>query len=251
MKNLVLLVIISLLVSCSSKPKFTKNPVDTKITKLRADKNIKTFTILLEDMEMESNTFSADVFKHKYTTLIEYKDDTVLQTKVGTWERVTKTYFWKRENDLGMEVASMDSSGVLSKVATPAGYTNYVGNSRYGSWSGGYWSWYGRYAMYSTMFHMMSPTPYGYYGSYYNSYRGSRSYYGPSSSNSTGGKSTAYGTTSSTMKSSKPNFFSRRANNSSWSKSSSSPYNRKSGVGSSRYGSGRSRSRSGGGGFGK
>lgn len=248
MKKLLLLVIVAVLSACSSEPKFTKNPVDVKITKLRADKNVKTFTIILEDMEMESNTFSADVFKHKYTTLIEYKDDTIVDTKIGDWERVPKTYFWKRENDLGMEVASMDSTGTLSKVAAPAGYSNYVGNSRYGYWNGGFWSWYGRYAMFSTMFHMMSPTPYGYYGSYRSSYRGSRPYYGPSTTNSSGGKSTAYGTTSKSMRSQKPGFFSRRASNSSWSKSSSSPYNRKSGVGSSRYGG---RSRSGGGGFGK
>ena len=35
-----------------------------------------------------------------------------------------------------MQIVTKDSTGKVAKVVAPAGYVNYVGNSRYGHWQG-------------------------------------------------------------------------------------------------------------------
>lgn len=66
-----------------------------------------------------------DIFKHCYNVLIE-NPDTILSKKTD-WVAVSQSFFDANKDNMGMEIASK-KDGKVSKVAAPAGYSNYVGN---------------------------------------------------------------------------------------------------------------------------
>jgi hypothetical protein len=165
---------------------WTKSPVDELIKEMSNEKN---FSIILHDMDAnESN----NTYRHQYQILIE-RPDTILEKKTS-WKNVSENFFAQHINDMGMEIASK-KDGKVTKQAVPAGYNHYVGNEKYGHWvdRGGssFWEFYGKYALISSVFNMMTyPRTYWndyHYGGYYG---GSRGYYGPR------GSSPVYGTTS-------------------------------------------------------
>ena len=242
MRKILLLIIgFATLQACSSSD-YKKNPVDELVSKMHDQ---KPYTIVLQDMDVEGS-FS-HTYKHMYQVITE-DADSVPSSKIVGWYEVSEQFFKQNENNLGMEIVSMTREGKLSKSAAPAGYGNYVGNSRYGQWQTGsngnsFWSFYGKYMMMSTMFDLMRRPYYRNDYSHYRSggYRGSnRSYYGQKSS--TG--SYRYGTNSSYNKKTRPDFFQRKASKRGWSSSS-----RRSNNSSTRSRTSSSRSRSGG--FGK
>jgi hypothetical protein len=146
-------------------------------------------------------------------------------SKKTGWEQVSKSYFNSQVNNMGMTIVSKDSTGNISKVASPMGYSRYVGNSGYGYWGGGSWHFFTQYMFMRAMFGGGSFYRSN-YTNYNRNYRGKSSYYGKTSTGTP-----KYGTKSSAMQ--------KRMT------SGSSKYRR-----GSRYGgSGSSRSR--GGGFGK
>lgn len=222
-----------------SSSKFEKNPVDVLISQ---NMTAKTFTIILEDMDMNSSGWT-NTYTHKYM-VVKTGIDSLPTTTHTNWVEVDKSFFKLHENDLGMELASKDSTGKVSKNVAPAGYSNYVGNPRYGHWTTNsrgesFWSFYGRYMFMSSMFNMaFHPASRGYYNDYRSNYYGRSSYYGPNN---------YYGTRSRGMQQSKPDFFERkrRKNNFSSSRSNRSRTSRS----SSRRSGSSYRSRSGG--FGK
>ncbi|MBT3208748.1 MAG: hypothetical protein HN704_00320 [Bacteroidetes bacterium] len=244
MKNIHLsfsLLLIIILMSCSSK-EFVKNPVDVLVRDLPSD---AVFSIVLYDMGVEG-TF-AKTYKHQYQIVTE-KNENISDTKTD-WIEVGKDFFYLHENNMGMEIISRNADGKLNKTASPAGYSNYVGNEKYGKWSdrGGssFWEFYGKYAMLSSMFHMISyPANRTHWNDYHSNYYGRKSYYGPSSN----GKS-YYGTYSDNNTKSRSN--SKYTNSSNFrnkvqSKVSRSSSTSKTSRSSSRYSSSRSRSRGGG-----
>jgi hypothetical protein len=88
------------------------------------------FTLLLFDMK-EEGVFSK-TYKHRYRVLKEKEGKVVgLDSK---WYNVSSSYFQQNQNNLGMEMAAKDSTGTLARTIGPPGYTNYIGNSRYGAW---------------------------------------------------------------------------------------------------------------------
>jgi hypothetical protein len=196
----------------------------------------KSFSIILEDMDVQE-----DRYVHRYSVLRESQSNEITNSS-SPWQEVSQNYFRANEANLGMELASKDSTGKVMKVAAPPGYSNYVGNNRYGQWqnssSGNFWVFYGQYAMMRSIFGMgHRPVYYGGYHDYRSSYYGSRPYYG---SSNYGGKNT-YGTNSPVTKKNKRFFYERKARNTSWNKNRSS-----------RFGSnGRTSGRSSGFGFGK
>ena len=237
MKKLLYFVLLMLIAACGGR-EYKKNPVDDFIRDM-ADE--PTFSIILHDMDVEGTFMKS--YRHKYQIITE--KDSVPNERYTDWMEVPKAFFWKNEDNMGMEIASKNSEGKVSKMAAPPGYSNYVGNKRYGSWnnSGGnsFWVWYGQYAFMSNMFHMATRPVYrneysGYYGG---GYYGNRPYYGPKTSSGT-----KYGTNSKYNRTKNPNFFERRANKSGWKGSKT-----RTGRSGSRYSGGSSRSR--GGGFGK
>ena len=232
MKYLTLLFLPLLFMACNSEDHYIPNPVDVMIKSMKQE---KTYSIILDDMDVRD-----DGYFHKYGVIKESQMGE-LKSAETDWEKVDEQFFRENERNLGMEIASKDSLGVVSKAIAPAGYSNYIGNDRYGQWQGSennsFWVFYGQYAFMRSMFGLgYHPAYYHMHTSYYTGYRGTgRAYYG-----SGAGGANYYGTNSVGTKQGKPNFFSRKARNTNWNKSTSS-----------RYGSSRRSGRGGGFGFGK
>ena len=249
MKNITRLfvVVISIfLFSCggSNSNKNIKNPLDGIIKSL--DKK-DSYVVILEDMDYDE---VKDSHVHKYKILETRKveqradnDSSIIDTIFSSrtdWLPVSDKLFKEHEKNMGMEVLSKQN-GKLSKIASPPGYSQYVGNEKYGNWqqnNQGHstWHFFGQYMFMSTMFHMaMFPVRRSLYRNY-GSYRSNgRSYYG---NNGT------YG--------SKGRYNKNAGATSSWSKRSSSFRNNtkmKTSRRSSRFSKTSSKSRSGG--FGK
>lgn len=215
---------------CGGK-RMIKSPVDELIKQYY---DYDAFSIILYDMEVEGS-FVKD-YKQQYHVIYTKGEETE-ETKTG-WYEVSEAFFQKHSNNMGMELAAK-ANGKISKVPSPPGYYNYVGNTRYGGWhnhnGSDFWSFYGRYAFMNSMFNTMTtPIPRTYYRDYHDNYRGRNSYYGPT----TGGKK-YYGTGSSYTSTSRKDSKWRRSgsammyrNTSRYSgSSSSSGYARKSGGG--------------------
>ena len=213
---------------------FYKTPLDKLIISLQDE---PTFTIILQDMETQG--FLTKKYLHQYKIITENNGEP--EVHVTDWKEVPENFFWKHENDLGMEIASKSEDGTLSKTPAPPGYGNYVGNEKYGQWverdGGSFWEFYGKYAMLRSVFYMMgSPIGYGGYYDWNRNYRGYRPYYG---SKDTYGRR-QYGTYGSNTKKSNPNFFQRQQQKTGWKSSTSqkSPSydrNRTNSFGSSSY----------------
>lgn len=176
------LILLVMLSACGGN-KFVKSPLDEVIRDLPQD---KPFTIILHDMDAEGS-FST-TYKHQYQIIKEDENGEV-KDELTAWYTVGEREFNAHIDNMGMEIAARDSTGTLSKEVAPPGYSNYVGNSRYGHWQtnssgGSFWAFYGQYAFMSSLFrHSMYPVPYGYYNDWYGGYRGTgRPYYGPSGS---------------------------------------------------------------------
>ena len=160
-----------------------KSPLDVLIKSLSDEPD---FTILLYDMNAVEQSSGNTAYKHQYKVLVN-RPDTVL-TRETEWYEVSPAFFQEHIDDMGMEIASK-KDGVLHKQVAPAGYSNYVGNQKYGQWvdRGGssFWEFYGKYAFMSSVFHMVTfPARRAYWNDYYHGgyYGGGRAYYGPSGS---------------------------------------------------------------------
>lgn len=236
------------LLQCGSdnRKKFTKEPIDNII---KENNQYTNFSIILYDMDFEE---ASDSYRHQYQVLVEPLppgDTTIVESKTD-WLNVSDDFFNKHVDDMGMEIA-FKKDGKVEKKTAPPGYSNYVGNEKYGEWrtdhsGNSFWAFYGRYAFMSSMFNMMT---YPMYRSHYNDYYGNyysrgRSYYGPRT-----GSGYAYGTNSARNKSrstaswnTKSSSFKNKVRSKAQRSSSTSKRSRS----RSRYNSSRSRSRSGG-----
>ncbi|OQY52443.1 MAG: hypothetical protein B6230_02695 [Desulfobacteraceae bacterium 4572_89] len=108
------------------------------------------------------------------------------ETSETDWVKVDPSFYEQNLEFLGMAILSKPY-GVFEKdrltQATPPGMA-YVGNSKYGEWKKdeqgtSFWSWYGRYAFFSSMFFF--PPSYFHYGSWNrwnNNYRNRQPYFG-------------------------------------------------------------------------
>jgi len=244
------------LTSCGSSEKVVKDPVDNYTRDLG---KYKTYSVILHDMDLEENTFSSDVHKHQYKFILPAKDTTggkIVRDSLSGWVTVSKETFNKNLDNMGIKLLSKSEDGKVSKIPSPPGYNNYVGNQRYGSWQtnssgNSFWAFYGQYAFMSSMFGMMNNRPIyqSSYRDYNQNYRGSKPYYGTTSS--TGQRAYGSGSAHSQSMNSKSRFKSNVS--SKVSRSSSGSYTRSSGSSSSSRSSrstgssSRSRSSSGGG----
>ena len=181
--------------SCgSSEKEYIQFPADTLVRDLDSVKN---YSIILYDMDVTED----DKCMHKYKIVkrsnnapeVATTDSTALaqtataaemgfEEKITDWMPVSQEDFDFHSSDMGMEIVSK-VNGEVSKVAAPPGYSQYVGNEKYGHWQSNssgesFWSFYGKYMFISSMFNLMSPVSYGYYGGY-GAYRGVSPYYGP------------------------------------------------------------------------
>lgn len=246
-----------LLVRCSNEPAFQKNPLDELV---KSKNEIQNFSVILYDMDYDE---SADRYKHQYQLLYQPNTDPdTLISEIQPWSFVSTSEFEKHQEDMGMEIA-VKKNGVLTKQTSPAGYSEYVGNEKYGKWerrSDGtsFWAFYGQYAFMSHLFGMHSyPVRYSYWHDYRGNYYGrGRSYYGSNGNRNYGTTSRHNTTRSNSRWNSRPSDFKRNVrskvqrSSSTRSSSRSSTRSSRRSRSSSRYSSGSSY-RSRGGGFGK
>lgn len=246
-----------LLAGCGQKQAtFQKSALD-ELVKIKNDQ--QNFSVILYDMDYDEKT---ERYKHQYQLLIQPNSnpDTLIN-ELQPWVVVSDVDFKKYQEDMGMEIA-VKKDGVLKKQTSPAGYSEYVGNEKYGKWdrrSDGtsFWAFYGQYAFMSSMFRMsMYPVRYSYWNDYRgNYYRSGRSYYGSNGTRSYGTGSNYSNSRSNSRWNSRPSSFKQKVrskvqrSSSARSSRSSRSSSRRSRSGS-RYSSG-SNYRSRGGGFGK
>lgn len=204
----------------SDEQKYVKSPIDDLI---RDMDSLQNFTIILFDMDAEDSKY-----KHRYKIITQKMGTVTAKTTAGLdssynelvpeekltdWKPVDEVVFDNYIKDMGMEVASK-VDGKVSKTVSPPGYSNYVGNERYGQWKqdnsgNSFWEFYGKYMFISSMFNLLAGPPIyrSGYGNYRSSYLNGRSYYG-----STAGGRSRYGTFSQSNANS--NFSRKMANNS-------------------------------------
>ena len=211
MKIKVIFALIALVYLSSCGSDFEKTAIDKMVVDM---KDIPTYNVLLADMDIEDG-FVSDTYKHKYKIITE-KADGKIKDKETDWIEVSEDFFQQHINDLGMEILSK-KDGKVSKSVSPAGYSNYVGNDKYGQWQqrsdgSSFWQFYGQYMFLSSMMNMAMMPRYGAYNDYHNNYRGRRAYYG---SQSAGGV-TQYGSRSASSANSNTNFARKQAANSSF-----------------------------------
>jgi len=87
------------------------------------------YTVLLTDMDLKD-----DQFKHKYTILDIDSTHKVTSRKTD-WKNVNEDFFHQHEPNLGMEILSKSPDKKLNNLATPPGFTNFIGNPIYGNWN--------------------------------------------------------------------------------------------------------------------
>ncbi|HAP62517.1 MAG TPA: hypothetical protein DCR93_24475, partial [Cytophagales bacterium] len=203
----------------SNRSSWQKNPVDNYIRDLSAEPS---FSIILYDMDVQGNFVKT--YLHQYR-IVTTGVDSLPVVETTDWEQVSEEFFFAHENDMGMEIAAKGPDGEVSKVASPAGYSNYVGNENYGRWrtdnsGNSFWEFYGKYRLLSDVFYMVGGGPIyrrGYYD-YRDNYYGRRSYYGGVTSSG----NPRYGTNSDFNRQTRPNFFERRASKNGFSRSTRS-----------------------------
>ena len=123
---------------------------------------------------------SKEAYFHKY--MLEENGE----TKETDWEKVAAGFYDAKFEYLGMAILAKPY-GVFEQdrltQAAPPGMA-YVGNSKYGEWKqdntgNRFWSWYGKYALFSMLF---SRRPYYYshnsWNGWNNNYRNNRPYFG-------------------------------------------------------------------------
>jgi len=183
-KTILLTGFILLAISCGEKPKkYIKSPLDNIITSYL---DVENYSVILADMDYKEAT---DKYFHKYKIIVEKKRNTTetaeddFDIKTTEWKEVSASTFEKHQKDLGMTLLSK-KEGILDKKVSPAGYDNYVGNEKYGSWqrqSNGtsFWAFYGQYQFMSSLFygagHRYYRNDYDYYRT---NYSGRNNYYG-------------------------------------------------------------------------
>ena len=153
------------------------------------------YSIILQDMQEEGVVFTK--YYHKYRVLQGERDQ---QTN---WVEVSEDIYRKYEPFLGMSLVAKSETEGVNENPHPPGYHR-VGNPTYGHWGGGgFWVWYGQYAVMRDMLGWgMGRRVYrDEYDDYRNTRRSGRPYYGQNKDYGTNGKLT---------KQTRPNFYKRR-----------------------------------------
>lgn len=143
------------------------------------------------DSRHNAATIYLDSTKLKY--FHKYIKEENGETSETGWEVVNASFYEQNLDNLGMAILSKPYGEFEpDPQAAPPGMA-YVGNSRYGEWKkdksgGSFWSWYGRYAFFSSMFFFPSHHySHGSWNRWNSDYRHKRPYYGQTSTGNTFG----------------------------------------------------------------
>ncbi len=143
------------------------------------------YSKILDDMKVESvSRRSSPLYFHKYLMEVDGKIN-----KSQDWVPVSEAFYKANEDNLGMAIVSKKAGQFDDEAnthATPPGMA-YMGDPKYGEWrrdsnGNSFWAWYGKYALFSTLF-SFPPRSFGYnrWNSFHRSYRYDRPYYGNTS----------------------------------------------------------------------
>lgn len=166
------------------------NRIQTELT------DVPTYSVVLEDMKEEGNFVKT--YYHKYRIVQE------TQARTTDWMQVSKNYYRANDEFMGMSLLSRKEGQAVTTVSPP-GY-HYVGDDRYGRWntdrSGNtFWEWYGKYALFSSLFGGWYRPVYMRDYNTYDQYRSqNRPYFG---------RDRQYGSSGSIARQTKPNFYQR------------------------------------------
>lgn len=143
------------------------------------------YSLMVEDIRIQDGFYPDYFLRFRMLTAagqkVDGRDTLTYEDRVTNWYEVSEHVFGRYENFVGMVVASKTRDGRMTDVrqAHPPGY-QYVGNPQYGSWgAGGFWQFYGQYAL---MSHLMGGWRVGRddYTDYRRNHERGRAYYGPS-----------------------------------------------------------------------
>ncbi len=169
------------------------------------------YSLILHDLRVEDGFMPDYALQFKVLTAsgqrISGRDTLVYEEKKTDWLAVAEADYVRYENFVGMVVASKSLNGQRtgSQQAYPAGY-QYVGNPSYGFWGGGgFWQFYGQYALMRDLMGGWNVGRSDWEGYRRNREQG-RPYYGPRGSS---GQST-FGTRGSQTKKTRPGFYNRQ-----------------------------------------
>lgn len=169
------------------------------------------YSLILHDLRVEDGFMPDYALQFKVLTAsgqrVSGRDTLVYEEKKTDWLAVAEADYVRYENFVGMVVASKSLNGQRtgSQQAYPAGY-QYVGNPSYGFWGGGgFWQFYGQYALMRDLMGGWNVGRSDWEGYRRNREQG-RPYYGPRGSS---GQST-FGTRGSQTKKTRPGFYNRQ-----------------------------------------
>lgn len=157
---------------------FEKSPVDNLIKGLS---EAPAYSIILHDMNAEGTIFND--YYHQYK-IVKIPEEGEPEERITDWIEVPEETFQKHIDHMGMEIVSKGEDGKVNKTAAPPGYSNFVGNEKYGRWNQrngtSFWEFYGQYMFLNSMFNMATfPARRSYYDTYRRDYYGRKPYYGP------------------------------------------------------------------------
>ena len=170
------------------------------------------YSLIVDDTRIEDSSFFPD-YALRFQVLtasgqrVAGRDTMVYQERRTDWMEVGEKTFYRYENYVGMVVASksLDGRRTGTNQAHPPGY-QYVGNPQYGSWGGGgFWQFYGQYALMSNLMGGGWRVGRGDWEGYRRNRAGGRPYYGPVQ----GGR-TAFGSRGSQTQKTRPQFYQRQ-----------------------------------------
>ena len=157
-KKVYILFLFVFISSCVGE-KWKENPVDGLMEKYGEKVPM---SVIIKDMDLQDEKYF-----HKYLILFQEGDSIMIDST--DWMEVNENFFILNEENLDMAIVSVDADGTISKLASPPGYRNIVGNKRYGRWEqrngNRTWVFFAHYMFYRHMFgYGMRPI---YYNNYY------------------------------------------------------------------------------------
>lgn len=173
------------------------------------------YSVILVDMREEGLLFSS--YYHLYRILYLDRDlkegEPVLREKISSWYPVSKAFYNKYRDCLGMTILAKEKDGTIRDVPQPPAY-QFVGDTRFGQWKtddkgNQVWEWLGKYYVISTIIDLLGShrtISYGDWNDYRTSMQRRKPYFGPRDQS---GKPT-YGTSGSWTEKKFPTFFERQ-----------------------------------------
>ena len=169
------------------------------------------YSLIVDDTRIEGSFFSDYFLRFQVLTAagqrVAGRDTIVYQERRTDWMEVREETFYRYEKYVGMVVSSksLDGRRTGASQAHPPGY-QYVGNSQYGFWGGGgFWQFYGQYALMSSLMGGGWRVGRGDWEDYRRNRERGRPYYGPTK----GGRPT-FGSRGSQTQKTRPQFYQRQ-----------------------------------------